>query len=177
MLEDGDDLIVLDQHAAHERILYERLLGRARDGEVPAQPLLVPAVLEITTREARLLESEREWIEAAGFRFDAFGSHEVAIRAIPGNEREIVPAPALRAVLDDLLEEHGTVRKDAREAVLASIACKAAVKAGDRLDEISVRALLSDLAALENPYQCPHGRPTVFRITRKDLEKRFRRIV
>ncbi len=177
LLEDRDDLILMDQHAAHERILFERLLSRASSGHVQIQELLLPAMLDVTAREAQVLEAERERIESIGFRFDAFGTQSIAIRAIPGNEREIMPIVALRAVLDDLLEDHASTQEDTRTALYATIACKAAVKAGDRLDEAGIRALLQDLAGLDNPYQCPHGRPTLFRITRRELEKRFRRIV
>lgn len=177
VLEDQEDLILMDQHAAHERILFEHLLERSAQGVIPAQPLLFPVMLDVTAREAQVLETERELLESLGFRYDAFGAQSTAIRAIPGNAGEIIPDAALRAALDDLLGERPASRDEARATLFASMACKAAVKAGDRLDEKGIRSLLLELSGLKNPYQCPHGRPVLFRITRRELEKRFRRIV
>ena len=177
LLEDREDLVLMDQHAAHERILFERLLKRASSGSIQAQSLLVPASMEITSREAGLLEARREKIEEAGFRFDFLGAHAVAVRAIPGNEEELSSTKALRALLDVLADDLDGKREDIKTEILASIACKAAIKAGDRVDATEVKALLSGLSGLENPYQCPHGRPILFRMSRRELEKRFKRIV
>jgi len=177
LLEDREDLVLMDQHAAHERILFERLLRRAASGQVQAQPLLVPASMEVTSREVGIFESRREQIEAAGFHFDFLGPHAVAIRAIPGNERELSAVEALRALLDILADDLDGKKEDLQTEIFASIACKAAIKAGDRVDASEVKALLSDLSGLENPYQCPHGRPILFRMSRHELEKRFKRIV
>ena len=177
LLEHHDDMILLDQHAAHERILFERLFERASDGEIFAQDLLVPIVMEITSREAQVLEEERQLLESLGFQYDAFGTKSVAIRTVPGHAGDIIPADAFRAALDDLMEDRLASSDNAKATLFASIACKASVKAGDRLGDIEIRALLERLAGLVNPFQCPHGRPVLFRITRKELEKRFRRIV
>ncbi len=177
LFEDRDDLVLMDQHAAHERVLFEQLLRRAASGQVQAQPLLVPASMEITSREAGIFESRREQIEASGFRFDFLGPHAVAIRAIPGNEKELSAVDGLRALLDVLADDMDGKKEDLQTEIFASIACKAAIKAGDRVNASEVKALLTDLSGLRNPYQCPHGRPVFFRMSRHELEKRFKRIV
>ncbi len=177
MMEERDDLVLMDQHAAHERILFERLLDRAKGDTIQAQPLLVPAAMDITTREAQILEESRAVIESAGFQYDFLGPRAIALRAIPGQEDELRAIDAMRALLDDWPGQWDSGEADVRTAMLAAIACKAAVKAGDRLDESGVRALLLDLSVLRNPYQCPHGRPIFDRISRTELEKRFKRIV
>ncbi len=181
LLELDDDLLLVDQHAAHEKIMFERLVARHRlanaDGEVLRQALLTPAVVEISRSEIQLLQSEQETVNRLGFEFSIFGPTAVAIRALPdAGDMNLQPEKAVRQVLA-LLPQLDLTSDDGISELYYSLACKAAVKAHDRLDDLECRQLLSDLQQLEQPYQCPHGRPVIIRMSRYELEKRFKRIV
>ncbi len=141
------------------------------------QTLLVPIILELSKRELQLLHQEQERLASFGFDFDFFGESSVALRSCPddGGER-LQPEQAFRLVLDTLIENLPKSGEEAGEN-LFDLACKAAVKAHDNLKFAEIERLLHDLKQLENPYQCPHGRPVIIRITRYELEKRFKRIV
>lgn len=184
LLEDGESLILIDQHAAHERILYEALLlkrNERSDHKVTSQTLLAPLHIEVNEREMALLEKETEHFLALGFDYEVFGDRSVALRAVPmtaiHTRISLEPKAAFIAGLDRLMtaEESGVVADDSE--VLHDIACKAAVKANDRLSEREVYLLIDQLTTLTNPYHCPHGRPVALRLTRRDIEKRFGRIV
>ena len=182
LLELDQELLLIDQHAAHEKILYEALLARRKQAlsqnrPVATQTLLVPIILELSKRELQLLHQEQERLASFGFDFDFFGESSVALRSCPddGGER-LQPEQAFRLVLDTLIENLPKSGEEAGEN-LFDLACKAAVKAHDNLKFAEIERLLHDLKQLENPYQCPHGRPVIIRITRYELEKRFKRIV
>ncbi|MGI6333589.1 MAG: DNA mismatch repair endonuclease MutL [Saccharofermentanales bacterium] len=182
LLELDQELLLIDQHAAHEKVLYEALLARRRQAlsqnrPVATQTLLVPIILELSKRELQMLRQEQERLASFGFDFDFFGESSVALRSCPddGGNR-LQPEQAFRLVLDTLIENLPKSGEDAGET-LFDLACKAAVKAHDNLKFAEIERLLHDLKQLENPYQCPHGRPVIIRITRYELEKRFKRIV
>ncbi|MEA4888314.1 MAG: DNA mismatch repair endonuclease MutL [Clostridiaceae bacterium] len=181
LLELDDDLILIDQHAAHEKILFERLVARRRqaetDGEILRQALLAPAIVEVSRSEIQLLQSEQETMNHLGFEYSVFGPTAVAIRALPdAGDANLQPEKALRQALA-LLPQMDLTSDDGIKELYYSLACKAAIKAHDRLDDLECRQLLTDLQQLEQPYQCPHGRPVIIRMSRYELEKRFKRIV
>ncbi|HQB81758.1 MAG TPA: DNA mismatch repair endonuclease MutL, partial [Bacillota bacterium] len=184
LLDDGQSLILIDQHAAHERILYEELLKkRAEKGGLRAasQLLMTPLRVEVNEQERVLLEEEPEHFKLLGFDFEPFGEHTIALRAVPvarpDGRSTMDSLAAFRAALDAMTSARQTGSIPDDDEILHQIACKAAVKAHDRLSEEEIRILIQALTALANPYHCPHGRPAVLRFSRQDLEKRFGRIV
>ncbi|HBP37360.1 MAG TPA: DNA mismatch repair endonuclease MutL [Clostridiales bacterium] len=183
LVELDQELLLIDQHAAHEKIIFEGLLRRRKLAKQQNQPenfsqsLLVPQILEISRSEIQFLKQKTETFRDLGFEFDFFGDSSIALRSVPAaGKRSLLPGPAFRLALDTLMAEplnnEGSI-----EDFYYTMACKAAVKAHDRLDAGEIDQLLQDLSALENPYQCPHGRPVIIRLSRRELEKRFRRIV
>lgn len=178
ILEQGEDLLLVDQHAAHERILFEQLVARHRArGPAASQPLLVPQTLAVTAREQAVLIAEQETLLTLGFEYEAFGPQTILIRAIPdGGRLHINPQAALRVALDSLLTDK-IKSEDQISALFYTMACKAAIKAHDLLHPDEMKRLLDDLQGLDDPYHCPHGRPIIIRISRFELEKQFKRIV
>lgn len=169
-------LIVIDQHVAHERILYERLWAeRARDG-VPVQPLLSPETLHLSRASALIAQQNLAELARAGFDVEPFGPESFLVRGVPAIWRGRSPLSVLRDVLDELAEGRaagclGTGTAD----VFAMAACKMAVKAGDPLAEAEMKKLVEDLATLDNPFFCPHGRPITILIPTSDIARRFKR--
>ena len=182
LMELDQELLLIDQHAAHEKILFEELLARhqlarAAHAAPSAQTLLVPQIIEVSRREMQFLHSEQDKFLQLGFEYDVFGSSEIALRSYPDSGRHALqPEQAFRMTLDTLLADNLDT-DDKIADYYYSMACKAAVKAADRLKPQEIERLLADLQQLENPYQCPHGRPVVVRLTKYELEKRFKRIV
>lgn len=179
MIEFGLNLILLDQHAAHEKILYEDLVKRHAMKEqepMARQSLLMPEIIRLSSSDIAFLQEQEETVREAGFAFEWIGDKEVILREIPSAAVEYTPKDGFRYFLDALTAE----QKLSDEIVLlqlATAACKAAVKGNDRLDELEIKGLIEKLITLENPYHCPHGRPIMIRMTKKDLEKEFKRIV
>ena len=178
VLEHEQDLLLLDQHAAHERILFEQLVARHRSrGPSAVQPLLIPQTIEVSAREQAVLLAEQENLLQLGFEFEAFGSRSILLRSLPDSGRfALKPQAAMRVLLDTLMSDKLNSEEQIDE-LYYSMACKAAIKAHDKLDVREMEQLLSDLGELEDPYHCPHGRPVIIRISRYELEKQFKRIV
>lgn len=178
ILEQGEDLLLVDQHAAHERILFEQLVARHRArGPAASQSLLVPQTLAVSAREQAVLLAEQETLLDLGFDYEAFGPQTVLIRAVPdGGHLHLNPQAALRVALDSLMSEK-IKSADQISTLYYSMACKAAIKAHDLLHPDEMKRLLDDLQGLDDPYHCPHGRPVIIRISRFELEKQFKRIV
>jgi len=179
LLEMGKHLVLLDQHAAHEKILFEKLVkDHAKRGKekINTQPMLVPEFMSLTPADMLFLHEMTGVMEKAGFVFEPMGDREIILREVPDIAQTFNPASAFRNTLDSLKRE--TPKTDeALLLLLATSACKAAVKGHDRLDDIEIKGLISDLSKLDNPYHCPHGRPIIIRLSQKDLEKEFKRIV
>ncbi len=175
--EYGDKVFVFDQHAAHERVLFERFMKAYENRQISSEMLMPPMIVTLGAREEELLLSNREAFEQLGFEIEHFGERDYAIRAVPYNLGTIRSETLFREFLDqlevtpDLQDMKLYIRKIATEA------CKAAVKGGGRLSEKEAQQLLDDLMQCEDPYHCPHGRPTILSFGQKDIEKRFRRIV
>lgn len=178
LLEHGQDLLLVDQHAAHERVLFESLLARHRQAAAsPVQPLLVPVTMTVTSRELTLLLSEQDQLHQLGFEFETFGPNTLLIRSLPDSGHyALQPLAAFRVVLDTLLSDRLDQETKISE-LFYSMACKAAVKAHDVLQPAAMEQLLRDLRQLDDPYHCPHGRPVIIRLSRHELEKKFKRIV
>lgn len=182
LMELDQELLLIDQHAAHEKVLFEALLARRREarsqhGAAPVQPMLVPLVIEFSRREMQVLQQNQDIIRQMGFEFDVFGPSSIALRSYPDTGKHQIQAePAFRLALETLIAEPPD-NDDKIADFYYSMACKAAVKAHDALKPVEIEQLLANLRLLENPYQCPHGRPVVVRLSRHELEKRFKRIV
>ena len=184
LLDDGQSLILIDQHAAHERVLYEELLKKREEkGQTPVrgQTLLLPVRLEVSQAEMALLEEEASYFQQLGFDFEPFGGGSIALRTVPMTRADgrpaLEPATAFRATLDALAAARQTGSALDDSEVLHLMACKAAVKAQDRLSDHEITILIKRLVQLTNPFHCPHGRPVALRLSREDIEKRFGRIV
>ena len=173
-----DNLYIIDQHAAHERVLYERTLREMKNREFTSQYLSPPIILTLSMQEAELLKTHKERFERIGFEIEPFGGEEYAIRAVPANLFSIAKKELFMEMLDNLADGLSTnMTPDIIDEKVASMSCKAAVKGNNRLSAQEVDALIGELLELENPYHCPHGRPTIIAMSKKELEKKFKRIV
>lgn len=173
-----DSLYIIDQHAAHERVLYERTLKGMKTREFTSQYLNPPIILTLSMQEARLLEEHMDRFTRIGFEIEPFGPEEYAVRAVPDNLFGIAKKELLMEMIDDLADGLNTsMTPDLIDEKVASMSCKAAVKGNNRLSAQEVDALIGELLTLDNPYHCPHGRPTIISMTKRELEKKFKRIV
>ncbi len=170
----GDKLFIIDQHAAHERILYEEILRRLDNHPVVAQQLLFPVPVELSPEQLACFEEFMDLINRSGFTVSAFGGRMVNIEAVPTILGGKAPELIIRQILDDLaaLKKAG---QDIKKAMAQSLACRAAVMAGDHLSDEEALGLVRQLMRCENPYSCPHGRPTFIKVTREDLDRQFGR--
>jgi DNA mismatch repair protein MutL len=177
IVEYGDKMFLIDQHAAHEKVLYEKIMISLKGKEFFSQQLLPPIILSLSLREEEALHKHMDYLHKLGFEFEEFGGKEYAVRAVPGNLYGLVQYEILIELIDSLVEE---VYNDTPEIVLekiASMSCKAAVKGNQRLSYDEARALIEQLLTLENPYNCPHGRPVIVSMSKYELEKKFKRIL
>jgi DNA mismatch repair protein MutL len=179
LLEGRDGLLLVDQHAAHERVLYERLRASWLAGKLPRQALLVPATFELPPAAAAACERHAEWLTQLGFEIESFGASSVALRALPELFAGRDPQPLLRELADQLVasEGEGSSRRplDAADRVFATVACHAARRAGDVLPIEEQRALVAELDAIPWAPTCPHGRPVALPLARSEIERRFGR--
>ena len=175
LVEFENSLYIIDQHAAHERVLYERTLKEMKNREFTAQYLSPPIILSLSMQEAQVLNENMDRFTRIGFEIEPFGGEEYAVRAIPDNLFGIAKKELLLEMLDDLAD--GISTPELIDEKVASMSCKAAVKGNNRLSAQEADALIGELLLLENPYHCPHGRPTIIAMTQRELEKKFKRIV
>lgn len=174
--ETPDGIVIIDQHALHERILYNQLRRRLGTGAVEAQRLLLPETVELTRAQCLALMEHRDTLRTLGIEIDAFGEGTVAVRTYPAILGTFSPAQLVRDFVDHLLEHaRGPSREDLLEDLLHMMACRAAVKAGQRLTPEEVEALMVHGEAADSVHHCPHGRPTALVFTRRDLDKQFGR--
>ena len=178
LVEFHDNLYIIDQHAAHERVLYERTLKSMKTREFTSQMISPPIVLDLSMQEAELLNRYMDQFTRIGFEFEEFGQESYAVRAVPDNLFGIAKKDLLLQMLDSLSDEiHRNLSPDMIDEKVASMSCKAAVKGNMKLSAAEVDSLIGELLTLENPYHCPHGRPTIIAMSKRELEKKFKRIV
>ena len=178
LVEFENSLYIIDQHAAHERVLYERTLKEMKNREFTAQYLSPPIILSLSMQEAQVLNENMDRFTRIGFEIEPFGGEEYAVRAIPDNLFGIAKKELLLEMRDDLADGISTcMTPELIDEKVASMSCKAAVKGNNRLSAQEADALIGELLLLENPYHCPHGRPTIIAMTQRELEKKFKRIV
>lgn len=169
-------IVIVDQHVAHERILYEYLCGLKGSSAIEQQPLLVPQTLHLDKRSAVLLGEKIQEIIAVGFDIEPFGGESFVVRAVPAAIRAKDPLKILRDMVDELVDS-SVARKlvPSREHIWITTACHMAVKSGDPLSHAEMEKLIVDLASTENPYMCPHGRPITLTLSTEDLMRKFKR--
>lgn len=172
-----DKMILIDQHAAHEKVKYERLIRQFQEGKVDSQNVLPPAIVTLTGAEASLLSQYEDYFARLGFEIDSFGGSSYALRAVPCDLYGHCGGEFLQEVLNELAggQRPGTPAAVAER--IATMACKAAVKGNNRMSAAEMQELLQQLLTLDNPYHCPHGRPTMIVMTKQELERKFKRIV
>jgi DNA mismatch repair protein MutL len=175
LVEFQDEMYIIDQHAAHERILYERTLQGMKNRDYTSQYLSPPIILTLSMQEETVLKEQMETFANIGFEIEAFGESSYAVRAVPDNLFGIAKKDLLIEMLDNLVDGiHSMNAPDLIAEKVASMSCKAAVKGNSRLSRLEVEELIRELLKLENPYHCPHGRPTIIAMTKRDLEKKFK---
>ncbi|MGB8455045.1 MAG: DNA mismatch repair endonuclease MutL [Anaerocolumna sp.] len=177
IVEFGDKIFFIDQHAAHEKVLYEKIMKSLKEKQYNSQLLEPPLILSLTMREEEALKKHLSDLNEIGFEIEEFGGKEYAVRAIPNDLFGLAQYEILIELIDGLVEE---VYNNTPELILekvASMSCKAAVKGNHRLSYEEAKALIEELLTLDNPYHCPHGRPTIISMSKYELEKKFKRIV
>lgn len=178
LVEFCDNLYIIDQHAAHERVLYEKTLRGMKNREYTSQNISPPIILELSMKEAELFNTHMERFLRIGFEIESFGPDSYAVCAVPDNLFGIAKKELLMEMIDSLSEEIYTgLTPEIIDEKVASMSCKAAVKGNMRLSAPEADALIEELLGLENPYHCPHGRPTIISMTKRELEKKFKRII
>lgn len=178
LVEYNDRLFIVDQHAAHEKVMYEKLKKQFEKKEFTSQAISPPIVITLSMREAETLERFKEQFTKLGFEIEHFGGAEYSICGVPGNLYRLNTKDVLIEMLDELTD--GISERATADVILdkiASMSCKAAVKGSQRLSLPEMEQLMKDLMKLDNPYNCPHGRPTIIAMSKYEIEKKFKRIV
>jgi DNA mismatch repair protein MutL len=170
-----DELLIIDQHAAHERILYEQVSGQPRDTR-SSQELISPVVLHRTPREAAVIRDLLPALAEEGFIIEGFGGDSFVVRAIPVVLGRIEGTDILDDIISDLVSEEASQSVTRRERITRIVACRGAVKAGTVCTREQCQRIVDQLRQMQNPFTCPHGRPTIIRFSRKELDVMFRRI-
>lgn len=171
-----DKFYMIDQHAAHEKVLYERTVKKLAKKEITSQMVSPPLILTLSMQEAAKLEEYREYFAELGFEIEPFGGKEYAVSAVPANLFGLAEKDLFLELLDSLEYVNGKNTEMVLDKI-ASMSCKAAVKGNQRMSTAEAQALIEELLTLENPYNCPHGRPTIISMTKQEIEKKFKRIV
>ena len=172
-------MFIVDQHAAHEKVNYERMIKRYEEKNVASQLVQPPIIVSLTTQEIDVFEKYHTAFEKLGFNIEPFGGHDYAIREVPvdlyGCENE---KAMFTEILDELATDTNLDRTpDVINYKIASMACKASVKGNMKLSRMEMEALIDELLTLDNPYNCPHGRPTIISMSKYEIEKKFKRVV
>ena len=177
LVEYDNKLYIIDQHAAHERVLYEKLLAAYKSATGSAQQLYPPIVITLSLREQEVLEKAMPYLTKLGYEIEAFGGNEYKLSAIPAELSSISKKDFLMEVLDELTESGIPLEAESMYEKIASMSCKAAVKGNQTLSYTEASALIEQLMKLENPFHCPHGRPVTIELSKYEIEKKFKRIV
>ncbi len=174
----GEKMFIIDQHAAHEKVLYERTVARLKDRKTISQSLNPPIILTLNLREEEIIKEYKDYFEELGYEIEEFGGNEYAVRSVPFDLFSVAKRELLMEIIDDLADD--TAIKRQSNLILervATMSCKAAVKGNNKLSVAEANTLIDELLSLVNPYNCPHGRPTIISMSKYELEKKFKRIV
>lgn len=172
-----DNLYIIDQHAAHEKVLYEKTIRSLKNREYTSQMVNPPIILTLNANEELLLKKYLAHFTSIGFEIEHFGGKEYAVRAVPANLFSIAKQDLLMEMIDTLSDGLERGNPDIINEKIASMSCKAAVKGNHRMSALEANKLIDELLELDNPYACPHGRPTIISMSKYELEKKFKRIV
>ena len=174
----GDKMYIIDQHAAHEKVLYERTLKRLKDRQTLSQTINPPVILSLSLREEQTVKEYMDYLCQLGYELEEFGGHEYAVRAVPFDLFSVAKKDLLMEIIDGLSDE-SSIRKQSSLILdrVAAMSCKAAVKGNNKLSFPEANALIDELLTLDNPYNCPHGRPTIISMSKYEIEKKFKRIL
>lgn len=175
VIEMKDELYIIDQHAAHERIMYEKIKKNYDSGEKDSQLMLLPDIITLTHKEMLVAQDNMEMFEKAGFMLEEFGENTIKLTGVPNICIDLDTKELFLETLDEINTVARTAKQEIEEKFIATIACKAAVKANMTLDKEEIDHLMTDLLKLPNPFTCPHGRPTAIKMTKTDIEKKFSR--
>ena len=178
LLEDieNEKLLIMDQHAAHERVMYERYKREFESEKIAIQNLLTPEILELSTWEVDIVNKNSKLLKDLGFIVEEFGQNSIILRGVP----LLFGIPQAKNFFIEILDG---LTKDLKSGYdikldkIMKIACSKAIKGGDRITDVEIEKLIEQLKNADNPYTCPHGRPTIIEITKKDIEKEFKRIM
>ena len=176
LVEYDKKLYIIDQHAAHEKVMYEKLKKHYENSSAVSQQLDPPMILSLTMQEEEALNRYMDQFQALGFEIDPFGGREYAIRAVPSELYGYTERDLFVDLLDGISDQAGHFNAELINDRLATMACKAAVKGNQALSFPEADALIDELLAADNPYNCPHGRPTIIAMSQYELEKKFKRI-
>lgn len=177
LVEFDSQLYIIDQHAAHEKVLYERTMKTLDAKEFTSQTIYPPILLTLNMQEEALLKKYMDYFKKLGFEVEHFGGKEYSVTAVPANLFGLNGEELMIEVLDSLSEFHGRETPQVIMEKIASMSCKAAVKGNQKLSRQEIEALIADLLTLDNPYHCPHGRPTIISMSKHELEKKFKRVL
>ena len=177
LVEYDGSLYIIDQHAAHEKVLFEQNFASLKSREYTSQYISPPIILSLSMREAELLNRGIYVFRLVGFEVEPSGGSAYDVRAVPGNLLSLAKKELLMEMIDSLSEEGGRIAPESVYDRIATMSCKAAVKGNTNLSFAEADQLIDSLLKLENPYQCPHGRPTIISISKYEMEKKFKRIV
>jgi DNA mismatch repair protein MutL len=175
IIQIDETMYIIDQHAAHERLLYEQIKENYYSKDKQSQMLLIPIILELTSKEKNIVFENIELFEKSGFIIDEFGDNTIKISGVPNIGYDIEYNSMIKDIIDELLGATKTQNKEKEFRFIATIACKAAVKGNMKLTTEEQINLISDMVKLENPFTCPHGRPTAYEISKYEIERRFLR--
>ncbi len=174
--ENEDGIVIVDQHALHERVIYEKLYKQLQEGKLLSQRSLIPEIIDVTVEQMAIIEHSRDLLEELGILLEPFGPASVAVQGFPVLLERVSPVSFIADLLDSLAAQSGKMsREEIYHDILDMMACKAAVKAGHSLDDAEIEALLSKLDTVDRSGNCPHGRPTTIRLSLAQLEKQFKR--
>lgn len=177
LIEFDNQLYIIDQHAAHEKVLYERTMKSLEQKEFTSQSIYPPVLLTLNMQEEALLKKYMDYFKKLGFEIEPFGGKEYSVTAVPANLFGLDGKQLMVEILDSLASFHGNEKPDMITEKIASMSCKAAVKGNQKLSQAEVEKLIDELLTLENPYHCPHGRPTIISMSKYELEKKFKRVL
>ena len=177
LVEFEDKLFIVDQHAAHEKVLYEKNMELLKKKEHSSQLISPPIILSVSMHEEEVLNKHMESFQSLGFKIEHFGGREYSVCAVPMNLYNLNTKDILMEMLDSLAADNLSSGSQIVLEKLASMSCKAAVKGNHAMSMKEMEALMDQLLKCENPYNCPHGRPTIISMTKYEIEKKFKRIV
>ncbi|MGN0515275.1 MAG: DNA mismatch repair endonuclease MutL [Lachnospiraceae bacterium] len=176
IVEFEDKMYMIDQHAAHEKVLYERIMAKYRNNQAASQNLMPPVVVTLSVNDIETLKQNMDYFNEIGYEIEEFGGKDYAIKAVPMELFGLNEKDVFMEILDELSAGNSKTITSITDRI-ATIACKAAVKGNNRLSDCEAKELINELLTLENPYNCPHGRPTIVSMSKYEIEKKFKRIV